>query len=171
MTRRDKDKDPFDDWLDDMDDLMRRMQKEMNKMLDDIMGGNSSFKGYSYVKRPGEEPEYRTFGDEKGFERENRHGHERPRSETSTHVDVLDDDDVIRIIADLPGVEKEDINLTATEKTVSIKASRGNRSYDEEVELPTEVDTESASAAYKNGVLEVTFDKEERTKGKDIEIE
>lgn len=169
MTRRDRDrdKDPFDDWLDDMDNLMRRMQEEMNKMLDDIMGGNSSFKGYSYVKRPGEDPEYRTFGDEseEGFKRE------RPRSGTSTHVDVLDDDDVIRIIADLPGVEKEDINLSATESVVSINASRGERSYDEEVQLPTEVDPESASATYKNGVLEVTFDKEERTKGKDIEIE
>lgn len=79
-------------------------------------------------------------------------------SGTSTHIDVYEDDDGLRVIADLPGVEKSDIEVTCDGRIVSITASSDRRGYDEEVRLPRRVDESSASASYNNGVLEITFD-------------
>ncbi|MCD6037815.1 MAG: Hsp20/alpha crystallin family protein, partial [Nitrososphaeraceae archaeon] len=47
------------------------------------------------------------------------------------------------------------------------------RKYHEVIDLPPEVDTETARSTYKNGILEITFNKkqESKTKGKDIKIE
>lgn len=130
---------------DDPDDIFNEIDKMMDRMLselDRILGKETD-----------------TF---ENLESTNR--------ETATHIDVLDEDDVVRVIADVPGVEKEDINLNATESVLRIRASRGGRSYDEEIDLPTKVDPDSATANYNNGVLEVSFEKK-RSQGKNIEIE
>lgn len=76
---------------------------------------------------------------------------------TTTHVDVYEDDDEIRVIADLPGVAKSDISLQCDGEIVTIAAASETREYDERVSLPAAVDPESGSATYNNGVLEVTF--------------
>lgn len=79
-------------------------------------------------------------------------------SESSTHIDVYEEEDALRVVADLPGVEKSDIGVTCDGRIVSIRASSERRSYDEQVRLPRRVDEDSASASYNNGVLEITFD-------------
>ncbi len=76
---------------------------------------------------------------------------------SDTHVDIYEDGDEVRVVADLPGVEKSDIDVTSDGRTVSIRAASDRRSYDEEVSLPRRVDEESATARYNNGVLEITF--------------
>lgn len=79
-------------------------------------------------------------------------------NDSSTHIDVYEEDAGLRIIADLPGVEKDDIEVTCDGRVVSIIAGGERRSYDEQVRLPRRVDETSAAASYNNGVLEVTFD-------------
>jgi HSP20 family protein len=87
-------------------------------------------------------------------------------------VDVVDEGDHVRIIAELPGVDKEDIELEAVDKTLIIRAKGKHRSYYKEVELPSRVDVDSAKAHYRNGVLEVVLKKVEKAgKGKKIKIE
>ena len=76
-----------------------------------------------------------------------------------THADVHEYDDRVTVIADLPGVEKGDIDLKCDGRMVSIRAATDTRSYDERVRLPARVDEHSAEATYNNGVLEVTFDR------------
>ena len=78
---------------------------------------------------------------------------------SDTHADVHEYDDRIAVIADLPGVEKSDIDLKCDGRVVSIHAASDARSYDERVRLPARVDEHSAEATYNNGVLEVTFDR------------
>jgi HSP20 family protein len=78
---------------------------------------------------------------------------------TDTHVDVHESDDEVRVVADLPGVEKDDISLQCDGEVLTISAASDAREYDERVRLPTRVDERSASASFKNGVLEVTFEK------------
>lgn len=85
-----------------------------------------------------------------------------------THVDIYEEDDEVRVVADLPGVEKSDIDVTSDGRTVSIRAEGDRRRYDEEVHLPRRVDEESATARYNNGVLEITFSRGEG--GQSIEI-
>lgn len=89
--------------------------------------------------------------------------------ETHTHVDVYEEDDACRVIADLPGVEKSDIQVTCDGRVVSITADGERRSYDERVRLPRRVDEESASASYNNGVLEIRFEAVEDGRSIDID--
>ncbi len=87
-------------------------------------------------------------------------------------VDVIEEEDQIRVIAELPGVDKKDIDLSATEDSVRIDAKSDDRHYFKELSLPHEVEPESAKARFKNGILEVIFKKKEKEDGaKSINIE
>jgi HSP20 family protein len=76
------------------------------------------------------------------------------------------------ITADMPGVEKDDIEVNATENEVIIKAERGDRSYFKKIQTPL-IDPDSPRAIYNNGVLEVTFKLKDGSeqKAKRIKIE
>jgi len=85
-----------------------------------------------------------------------------------THVDVHEYEDRVTVIADLPGVEKDDIDLQCTGRTLSIRAAGPVRSYADRVPLPTAVDETSASATYNNGVLEVRLDRADDSANIDV---
>ena len=87
---------------------------------------------------------------------------------TDTHVDVYEEGDVIRLVADLPGVEKDAIDLKCDGETLTISAASDHREYDERVRLPARVDEHSARASFRNGVLEVTFDRVEDSTDIDV---
>ena len=76
-----------------------------------------------------------------------------------THVDIHEYDDELKVIADLPGVTKDQIDIQSDGEVVSIRAASDTRQYDERVRLPVRVDEHSATASYNNGVLEITFDR------------
>jgi len=69
-------------------------------------------------------------------------------------------------------VDKKDIDLEITENTLTIKVDKDKRKYYKEVELPCEVDANSAKASYQNGVLDIELKKAKpKKKGKKISIE
>ena len=86
-----------------------------------------------------------------------------------THVDIHQTDEEVRVVADLPGVEKDNIELECDGKSLTISASSDHRQYDERVSLPTRVNEHTASATYNNGVLEVVFEPAEQSS--DISLE
>ncbi|MCD1294536.1 Hsp20/alpha crystallin family protein [Methanocella sp. CWC-04] len=156
MRRR---RDPFDLFR-DFDEIFNQMIKEM-EAAEPKMGTETPFiYGFSYSQRPGEEPEVREFGNVYPGKTQMEIGERRPL------IDVFDTEDTVHIVAEMPGIEKEDVDLDVSGRELLIKASRGPRSYNETVELPANVDLDSAKATYKNGVLEVTLKKEKRTKSK-----
>jgi HSP20 family protein len=129
--------------------------------------------GYSITIGPDGKPQIREFGNMKP-----EIGPGRPRidfkEEREPLVDVIKTNGEIKVIAELPGVEKEDIKLHGTENTLTISVDTPQRKYYKEVELPTIVEPKQAKSTYKNGVLEVTFPKkmeEKRPKGERIEVE
>jgi len=73
-------------------------------------------------------------------------------------TDVFEDEKMVTVIAELPGVEEKDIELKATERTLKISAETKDRKYSKEVELPVKVTGEPKSS-YRNGVLEVKLKK------------
>ncbi|WP_136716611.1 Hsp20/alpha crystallin family protein [Halorientalis salina] len=75
------------------------------------------------------------------------------------HLDVHETDGEIRVVADLPGVEKDAIDLKCDGEVLTVSAASDRRDYEERVRLPTRVDEHSAAATYNNGVLEVTFER------------
>jgi HSP20 family protein len=122
--------------------------------------------GYSMTIGPDGKPVVREFGNVKPSTRPTPFGYRKPSLEVKVEreplVDVIEDDDTIRVVAEVPGVEKEDIDLTCTEKTLTISVDTERRKYSKEVDLPAEVDPKIGKASYKNGVLEVTLTKAEK---------
>ena len=102
-------------------------------------------------------------------------------------VDVIDRDDDILVRAELPGVEKKDLEISTSDTGVTIKAvtrheeeeekgdyyrceiSRG--SFARTFALPTTVESAKAKASLKDGVLELTLPKVEKSKRHTVTIE
>ena len=61
------------------------------------------------------------------------------------------------VIAEIPGVDREKIELHADHERLSIKAESGKGVFSKLVTFPTKVDPVSATARYNNGVLEIAF--------------
>ena len=130
--RDDERDDPFDEFI-----------SEIERMMNEMMGGEASF-------------------------------HFEQRSESNlepgqdVHVDVHESAEEVRVIADIPGVSKEDIDLKCDGRTLHLDAASDTREYRERVSLPSPVDEHSASATYNNGVLEVVFERDSESTSIDI---
>jgi len=77
-------------------------------------------------------------------------------------VDVIEDGETVKVLAELPGVEKRDIRLKATDHSLTINVDNPTRKYYKELEFPEEVDEKTAKSNYTNGVLEIVFSKKRR---------
>ncbi len=87
-------------------------------------------------------------------------------------MDVIDEDENIKVVAELPGVNKEDIKLYVKERSLTIDVDTPERRYYKELDFPVEVDESSATSTYKNGVLETILVKRRpRGRGTPIKIE
>ena len=78
-------------------------------------------------------------------------------------TDVIEGIDTIFVTIDLPGVTRKDIDLRATEGTLVVRADSKSRSYYREIPLPAPVRTDMITATYKNGVLDVSLERKDRT--------
>ena len=74
-------------------------------------------------------------------------------------VDVFDEKDHILIVAEMPGVEKNNIHIDIEGDALLLKAENADRKYKKEVPLPSAVDRASLISSYKNGILEVKVQK------------
>jgi len=89
-------------------------------------------------------------------------------------VDTLVDDKekVVKLIAEMPGVEKKDVKIVVDGKIVNIDAEHGEKKYHVKVPIQHKVDENSVKASYKNGILEIIFKQvEEKPTGKTVEVE
>ncbi|MFQ3320887.1 MAG: HSP20 family protein [Natronomonas sp.] len=75
------------------------------------------------------------------------------------HVSIYETDEEIRVVADLPGVGKDEIDIKCDGRHVTISATTDRSDYEDRVELPARVDEHSASATFNNGILEITLDR------------
>jgi HSP20 family protein len=106
-----------------------------------------------------------------------------------TAVDVVDDGDAFVVVVDLPGFERDDVDLQLREDRLRFEASRERdeetvssdgryvrrerrrQSVGRTVRLPEPVVADGVSATLTNGVLRVTLPKAERDAGHRIEVE
>ena len=103
-------------------------------------------------------------------------------------VDATEDDKAYRISAEIPGVRKEDIQVTIEGNQVAIGAEVKRETQPKDGErvlrserhfgsvqrsyvLPVEIDQASSSARYENGVLELTLAKKAANVGKKLQIQ
>jgi len=134
--------------------------------------------GYSMTIGPDGKPQIREFGNVKPSLKPEPFGTRRPsldvKEEREPLVDVMSTNNEIKVVAELPGVEKEDIKVHGTEKVLTLSVDTPQRKYYKEIDLPDFVDPKTAKSMYKNGVLEVTLTKkkeEKKPKGEPIKIQ
>jgi len=168
----------FEEWwrrtrkfFEDIDRMIDEMMREAFRVPEErgrrkVYG--PYFYGFSVTIGPDGVPRIKEWGNI-------RPGPVRPMiSETvEPFTDIIEEEDVIKVIIDMPGVEKEDIKVEATERSVTVSAERGERKYYKKVNLPKPIIPETARAQYKNGVLTITMKKAEpeRKKGFTIKVE
>ena len=134
--------------------------------------------GYSMTIGPDGKPRVREFGNVKSPLSGGAGGgmFARPSisSEREPLADVTTTDKEVKVIVEMPGVSKENIKVNVYNNSVEVSTTNAEkRKYREVVEIPPETDIETARSTYKNGILEITFNKKEQSKpkGKQINIE
>ncbi len=101
-------------------------------------------------------------------------------------VDVFEDKDAVKIVAELPGVKPGDVKLSLENNLLTIRGEkkqeaeerservhryeRSYGSFERAFALPSTVDGEKISAEYQNGVLTVTVPKAERARPREIPV-
>lgn len=102
-------------------------------------------------------------------------------------IDIYENDNSIIINAELPGMDKKDVDINVTDNMLTIK---GEKKFDKQIKkdnyhkcercygtfsrtftLPDSVNPDDVKAQFKNGILEVSIPKKERSKPKEITIE
>jgi len=102
-------------------------------------------------------------------------------------VDVINRDKEVVVKAELPGVNKDDVDVTVSDDSLTIKASTKHEEVKEEdeyhrrelssgsfvrtIQLPATVNASEAVASFKDGMLELTLPKVEAAKKQSIKIE
>lgn len=175
-------------FFEDIDAMLRDIEELMSKELEEFtsrvpkdyvrerkLSGGKTIRefgpfvyGYSMKIGPDGKPVVREFGNVQP----SRRG-PMIKEEREPLVDVVNTDGEVKVVAELPGVDKKDIKLHAFEDTLTISVETPDRKYYKEVKLPTEIDPKDSKSSYKNGVLEVTLQKakKRRPKGEPIRIE
>jgi HSP20 family protein len=177
------DKDPFFGDIDKVfHEMERMMEEEFKKFTERVpkdyvqerrLPDGSTVKefgpfvyGYSMRIGPDGKPEVNEFGNiKKGLKGP------QIKEEREPLVDVVETNGEVRVVAELPGVEKSDIKLHGTEDAIDISVDTPHYKYYKEVQLPSKVRIKEAKSTYKNGVLEVAIPKvESKAKGERIDI-
>lgn len=115
---------------------------------------------------------------------------ERPLAEMpalAPSIDIIDRDEEVVVRAEVPGFKKEDIEVTVSDSMLTIKGETKMEEKEEKgdyyrceishgaftrtLDLPARVDDSKATAAMKEGVLELTLPKLEKAKRRTIAIE
>jgi HSP20 family protein len=162
---------------DEFDNLFRRMSRpfmDMDDIFEEFKDSSNLqtygpyYYGYTMTIGPDGKPVVKEYGNVKPAL--------LPTSDVrEPFVDVLVDDKekALKLVAEMPGVEKKDIKIVVEGRTVNLDAEHGEKKYHSKVPIRQKVDEDSVKATYANGILEVKFKlkEDERPKGKTVEVE
>ena len=164
-------------YVDEFDNLWRRMSRpfmDIEDIFEEFKDSTNTqtfgpyYYGYTATIGPDGKPVVKEYGNVRpGL---------LPTADTREPlVDVIVDDKekVLKLVAEMPGVEKKDIKIVVEGRTVNLDAEHGNKKYQTKVPIKHKVEEDSVKANYANGILEVRFKlkEEEKPKGKTVEVE
>jgi HSP20 family protein len=152
---------------------MKKGGKDMNALMPIIRTNNRfNWPGPTLFSRLLEET------DLPGFTREER--------EWLPNIDISETDKEFVVRAEVPGIDKKDIDITLTEGLLTIKGERKHEkegkdecyhrkesrygSFSRTFRFPSELERDKVDAKYDNGVLKVTIPKAEKAAAKKIEV-
>jgi HSP20 family protein len=162
----------------EFEDIEKRIPKDLVREYTTPEGGKIReagpfVYGYSMTVGPDGKPRVREFGNIKpsrGFG-----GMARPEisGELEPLVDLTTTDNEVKVVIEMPGINKNNIRINAYDQTLEVKSDDPKRKYHKAIEVPPETDIETARSTYNNGILEITFKKKDqaKSKGKTIKVE
>jgi HSP20 family protein len=180
---------PFGPWsYADVDEMMKEMEREFMAMTDfenqlpkelvrEKRAEDGSVTreigpivyGYSMTIGPDGKPVIREFGNLKRTP--SKEWKEAISDTREPLVDVVEGENEVRLLAELPGVKKQDVALTVEGRSLVISAETPTRKYRKELELPYFVEVEGSKSTLNNGILEVTLPKRKgRSSGPKVKV-
>lgn len=167
----------YDMFIDEFDNLWRRMSRpfiDIDEIFEEFKDSTNTktfgpyYYGYTMTIGSDGKPVVKEFGNVKPSM--------LPTAESrEPFVDTLVDEKekVLKIVAEMPGVEKKDIKIVVEGRTINLDAEHGDKKYHTKVPIRHKVDEDSVKASYVNGILEVSFrlKEEQKPKGKTVEVE
>ncbi len=186
-----------EDWLRGFDEMRNEMEHVFEETIQDIeripkelvreyetAAGRMAREigplvyGYSYTVGADGKPQFREFGNIRPLQRSLRGG--RPEAggapmltaEREPLADVTTTNKEVKVTVEMPGITKQDIKVSAYEGAVEVSTiEKAKRKYHRIIDLPSETDVETARSTYSNGILEITFDKQSKPKGREIRVD
>ena len=157
----------FDD-IGDIEEEMMRLMKEFGQR--GMQPGQPLVYGFNMKVGSDGKPVVQEFGNFKPA----GHGKAIPTESGAREplVDVIEREETITVMAEMPGVEKSQVSVKTEGDTALVisAVSDGEKKFYREVELPAPVFGKEAKAHYKNGVLEVVLKKREKSKPDENQI-
>jgi HSP20 family molecular chaperone IbpA len=164
-------------FFDDFEDQFKQMEQQMNAIFNQMTKGyisqqhdpNTKFYGWSYQMGPDGQPHYQELGNLP--EMQSSQPQHQLQQTREPFIDLQEGDKEIYITIELPGAEKEDIDLDVTNTILRIEVNNEKHPFQKEIELNTEINKKKTEATYNNGVLSITLEKQKsKKKGKRINI-
>jgi HSP20 family protein len=185
-----------EDWLREFDEMRHEMEHVFEETIQDIeripkelvreyqtaAGGMAReigplVYGYSYTVGADGKPQFREFGNIRPSQRSlggGRPGIGAPMltAEREPLADVTTTDKGVKVTVEMPGINKQDIKVSAYEGAVDVSTiEKARRKYHRIIDLPSETDIGTARSTYSNGILEIIFDKKAPPRGREIKVD
>ena len=144
-----------------MDDIRRMAEELMKGFFSNAQPGKSIVHGYKIQFGPDGKPRIEDFGNRPI---KSADGEPLISEEREPLTDIIEGDEDVAVTVELPGVEKNDIDLNATNDTLEIKVDTPDRKYHKSLNLPCDVLPKTTKATYKNGILDVVIKRKEKKK-------
>ena len=184
-----KRRDDVDDWFhggdwniedifSNLDTEFSKMRKQMDSLMRNAVEGNLPEDGkknpfvfgFSVKAGPDGFPVFEDFGNTRI--RPFGHQGEKPVVDTRREplTDINETEDQIAITVELPGVNKEDIDINVMEDKVEVNVKTESRKYFKSIDLSSPVETDSSKATYTNGILDLVLTKKESDEPKGTKV-
>lgn len=163
----------FDDAFPDFGNIEKMFEEMLGEMdalhAEDLARpGKPLVYGFSMHVGPDGKPRIEEFGNVSSKQ-------QKIKGEREPLVDVIDGEKEVTVIAELPGVDKNEVRLNCQKNSLSISVADPERRFRKELKLPAEVDAKSAKAKLKNGMLEVVLTKLKpsppKEKGSEVKVD
>jgi HSP20 family protein len=166
---------PFDFFNldDDFDRIFKEMESIFNRVFSNLdqdwmKPGSSFIHGFHIHIGPDGKPRITEFGNRAV---KTQDGLPVISDEREPLTEIIEGDEEITVTAEIPGVNKEDIDLRVTNRNLEIKVDTSQRKYHKKLDLPCDVIPNTTKATYKNGVLDVIMKRKEKSEGQKVNIE
>ena len=122
----------------------------------EIHGAGKEVKGiYGFTVKVGlgdDRPRVEPFGN---IRKDRESGHTVVQEVREPVVDVFEEQDHVLVVAEMPGISAEDVQITVEDDLLTISAERGDKKYRKEVLLPAGFAREKMQVSCNNGVIEI----------------